>query len=193
MQEMWVRSLGQEDPLEKLKEVKVAQSCPTLCDPMDCIDSPGQNTGVGSLFLHQGIFLTQGQNPGLLHCRQSNAEPAEPQGKPKNTGVGSLSLLQQIFLTQELNRGLLHFRQILHKLHYQGRPRKQQPILVFLPGKCHKQRSLFDYSPQITKVTNMIECVHACTHTHTQTFSFACTKMCLNSGGECSVMIDFYH
>ena len=34
-------------------------------------NSPGQNTGVGSLSLHQGIFLTQGSNPGLLHCRQT--------------------------------------------------------------------------------------------------------------------------
>ena len=33
-------------------------------------NSPGQNTGVGSLSLLQGIFLTQGSNPGLLHCRQ---------------------------------------------------------------------------------------------------------------------------
>ena len=33
-------------------------------------NSPGQNTGVGSLSLLQGIFQTQGSNPGLLHCRQ---------------------------------------------------------------------------------------------------------------------------
>ena len=31
-------------------------------------NSPGQNTGVDSLFLLQGIFPTQGSNPGLLHC-----------------------------------------------------------------------------------------------------------------------------
>ena len=31
---------------------------------------PGQNTAVGSLPLLQGIFLTQGSNPGLLHRRQ---------------------------------------------------------------------------------------------------------------------------
>ena len=30
----------------------------------------GQNTGVGSLFLLQGIFPTQGLKPGLPHCRQ---------------------------------------------------------------------------------------------------------------------------
>ena len=33
-------------------------------------NSLGQNTGVGSLSLLQGIFATQGLNPGLPHCRQ---------------------------------------------------------------------------------------------------------------------------
>ena len=32
--------------------------------------SPGQNTGLGCHFLLQGIFSTQGSNPGLLHCRR---------------------------------------------------------------------------------------------------------------------------
>ena len=31
-------------------------------------NSPGKNNGVGSHSLLQGIFLTQGLNPGLLHC-----------------------------------------------------------------------------------------------------------------------------
>ena len=50
------------------------QSCPTLCDPMDCSppmlfcpwDSPGKNIGVGCHVLLQGIFLTQGSNPHLM-------------------------------------------------------------------------------------------------------------------------------
>ena len=33
-------------------------------------NSPGQNTGVSSLFLLQGVFPTQGSNPGLPHCRR---------------------------------------------------------------------------------------------------------------------------
>ena len=33
-------------------------------------NSPGQNIGVGSLSLLQGIFPTLGSNPGLPHCRQ---------------------------------------------------------------------------------------------------------------------------
>ena len=47
-------------------------SCVRLCNPMDCPwNSLGQNTGVGSLSLLQGIFPTQGSNPGLLHCRRT--------------------------------------------------------------------------------------------------------------------------
>ena len=83
-------------------------------------NSPGQNTGVGSLSLLQGIFPTQGSNPGFPRCRQilyqlSHKGSPGIQGKPKNTGVGSLSLLQWIFLTQELNWGLLRCRQILYQ------------------------------------------------------------------------------
>ena len=55
-----------------MKEVKVAQASPTLCDPMDCSpwNSLGQDTGVGSLSLFQGIFPTHGLNSDLLHCRR---------------------------------------------------------------------------------------------------------------------------
>ena len=34
-------------------------------------DFPGKSTGVGCHFLLQEIFLTQGLNLGLLHCRQA--------------------------------------------------------------------------------------------------------------------------
>ena len=56
----------------------VTQSCSTLCDPMDYSlpgssvpgDSPGKKTGVGCYALLQGIFPTQGLNPGLPRCRR---------------------------------------------------------------------------------------------------------------------------
>jgi len=54
------------------------------------MDSPwnslGQNTGVGSLFLLQGIFPAQGLNPGLQPRDQTQvsriAGKSEPQEKP---------------------------------------------------------------------------------------------------------------
>ena len=58
--------------------VLVAQTCLTLCNLMDCSppgssvhgDSPGKSTGVVCQALLQGIFPTQGSNPGLPPCRQ---------------------------------------------------------------------------------------------------------------------------
>ena len=53
-------------------KVKVAQLCDSL-QPHGLYslqNSPHQDNGVGSLSLLQGIFPTQGLNPGLLHCRQ---------------------------------------------------------------------------------------------------------------------------
>ena len=52
----------------------VARSYPILCDPMDC-NPPLSVHGIFQArileySLLQGIFLTQGSNPGLLHCRQ---------------------------------------------------------------------------------------------------------------------------
>ena len=68
----------------------VTQLCPTLCNPMGCSlpgssvqgDSPGKNTGVGCHALLQGIFPTQGSNPGLPHCRQILYCPSH-QGSPR--------------------------------------------------------------------------------------------------------------
>ena len=61
---------------------------------MDCIlpgplcswDFPGKNTGVGSHFLPQGIFLTQGSNPHLLHW-QVGSLPLCHLGSPCTTRI----------------------------------------------------------------------------------------------------------
>ena len=52
--------------------------------PWDCVygDSPGKNTGVGCHAHLQGIFPTQGLNPGLLHYGQSLYNLSY-QGSPK--------------------------------------------------------------------------------------------------------------
>ena len=113
MQETWVQSPSQEDPLEEgmathssilagripwteeparlqsmdsenetglsIAQLLLSQSCPTLCNPMDC-SLPGssvhriflqvKNPEVGCHFFLHGIFPIQGSNPGLLYCRQ---------------------------------------------------------------------------------------------------------------------------
>ena len=140
----------------------VAQSCLTVCDPMDCSppgssvhgDPPGKNTGVGCHALLQEIFPTQGLNPGLPNCtwilyqlshkgkplKNSSlhvesescsvmSDSLQPHGlhipwnsPGQNTGVGSFSLLQGIFPTQGSTPGLPHCNQILYQLSHQGSP-----------------------------------------------------------------------
>ena len=104
-------------------EVKVAQSCPILCDPMDYIystwNSPGQKYWSGQPSPLPGHLSNPETEPRSL-ALQAHSLPAEPQGKHKNTGMGSLSFLQRIFPTQESNRGPLHCKWILYQLSYQG-------------------------------------------------------------------------
>ena len=85
---------------------KLLQSCPTLCDAMDCSpqgssahgDFPGKNTGVGCHALLWGIFPTQGSNFCVLCLLywQAVSLPIAPPGKP--------SLLYQFSSVQSLSR-----------------------------------------------------------------------------------------
>ena len=75
----------------------IAQSCPTLCDPMDCSLSGSSVHGIFqarvlewiAIAFSRGIFPTQESNLHLLqllHCRrcialQADSLPAEPTGK----------------------------------------------------------------------------------------------------------------
>ena len=98
---------------EELCCAMLSQSCPTRCNPTDCSppdssvhgDSPGNKTGVGFHALLQGIFTTQGSNPGLLHCWQIfttsatreahkywSGEPIPSPSGPRNqTGVSCIA------------------------------------------------------------------------------------------------------
>ena len=82
----------------------VTQSCPTLCDPVDCSppgtsihrDFPGKNTRVGCHDFLQKIFLLGLPNPGIetrSPALQADSLLSESPEKPNNIGVGSLSLL----------------------------------------------------------------------------------------------------
>ena len=114
-------------------KVKVAQLCPTPCNPMDyTVHAYSPSIRVGSP--SPGDLPNPGIKPRSPEL-QADSLPAEPPGKPKNTGVGILSLLQQIFLTHELNWRLLHCRRILHQLSYQGSPLKE--IMLKWGQKAH--------------------------------------------------------
>ena len=66
-------------------------------------DFPGKDTGVGCLFLLQGIFLTQGSNPGLLYCRQILYH-LNHQGSYLSSAQFSRSVMSNSLLPHELQR-----------------------------------------------------------------------------------------
>ena len=111
-------------------------------------------------FLIQGIFLTQGSNPGLLHCRQPLYHLSHPflHRRPWfNSWIGTLcwrrdGLPTLVFLgfpwgtagKESLQCGRPEFNPWVRKIPWR---RKWQPTPVFLRGKFHGQRSLVGYSP----------------------------------------------
>ena len=80
-------------------------------------NSPGQNTGVGSLSLLQGIFPTQGLNPGLPHYRKILYQLSH-QGSPKILGWVAYPFSRRSSQPKNQTGGLLHCRRILYQLSY---------------------------------------------------------------------------
>ena len=114
-------------------------------------NSPGQDTGVGSLSLLQRIFPTQGLNPGLPHWRRILYQLSH-------------NILFQICIS-DLYKWVMGFpggasgKQPTCQCEGHGRcrfdpwvgkipwRRAWKPTLVFLPGEFHGERSLVGYSP----------------------------------------------
>ena len=90
-----------------------------------------KNTGVGCHFLLQGISLTQGSNPGLLHCRQilyqlsyeespingltfgQSAAPGTHPRQERDEGQGALSMAPSLLRSRELAWPLTHLSRVL--------------------------------------------------------------------------------
>ena len=112
-----------------LRDVKVAYSCLTHCDPID--------------YTVHGILQARILEWVAFPFSRGSSQPRDQTQVSRTAGrfftswatreaqeywVGSLSRLQWIFTTQELNGGLLHCRWILYQLSYQGSP--------YLRDKC---------------------------------------------------------
>ena len=127
----------------------VAQSCLTLCNPMDC-SLPGSSVhGIFqakilawvAIFLLQEIFPTQGLNPGLPHCRQI-LYPRSSKGSPSQ--VALVVKKKQKTKNPPANAGDKRYRfdPWVGKIPWR---RARQPPPVFLTGESHGQRNLAGY------------------------------------------------
>ena len=107
---------------------KSLQSCPTLCDPIDCSPPGSPVPGILQARILQWVAMPSSRGSSKRRDQTQVSRIAgrfltsELSGKPKNTGVGSLSLHRGKFQSQESNWGLLHCRWILSQLSHQGSP-----------------------------------------------------------------------
>ena len=96
-------------------------------------NSPGQNTGVGSLSLLQGIFPNQGSNPGLPHCRQICYQPSHREISP-GCSLEGLMLKLKLQYSGHLMQKADSFEKTLMLGRIQGRRRRGQERIRWLDG-----------------------------------------------------------
>ena len=87
--------------------VKWLQSCPALCDPMDCSPPSFSVHGILQSKILEWVAMPSSRGSSQTKDQTRTSLLSEPPGKPKDTGVGCHTLLQGIFPTQGSNLHLL--------------------------------------------------------------------------------------
>ena len=116
----------------------VAQSRPTICDPVDC--SPPASSGPWEFSRQEywsglpcpppAYLLNPGIKPGLPHCGWDSL-PSEPPGSSRILEWIAYLFSRGSSQPRNQTRGLLHCRKILYQLSYQGSPSITTYILNF--------------------------------------------------------------
>ena len=124
---------------------KHAQSCLTLCDPMDCI--PPSSSGHGIL------------QAGILEWV---AKPSSRGSPWTRDGTQVSCIAGRFFTSWAIREALLKGQNGVFYVRICNNEwsRKWQPTPVFLPGESHGQRSLVGYSPRGHKVSDTTEWLH---------------------------------
>ena len=141
----------------------VAQSCLMLCDPMDYSlpgspvhrDSPGKNTGVDCHALLQGIFPTQGLNPGLSHCRQILYSLNHP-GSPFSNSVSQyLKGCWASWLLKKMENYSIIMSQVLWTFKDRmPRITEVSPCVVKITGQCLVSEETHQWEELVQVVSN---------------------------------------
>ena len=102
-------------------------------------DFPGNNIGVGCHFLLQEIFLIQGLNPGLPHCRQTLYRLSH-QGSPGNAMSLLFNMLSRLVIAFLPRRNHLLISWLQSPSAVILEPRKIKFLTVFFvfPSICHE-------------------------------------------------------
>ena len=162
--------------------VLLAQSCPTLCDPIDC-GPPGplvhgKNTGVGWHFLLQGIFLIQGLNLCLLNW-QADSLPL--------SHLESLIIIMTAFPGQPLSKYMLSW--ISFFIHWtvfavehqvptwEWRKLSRAPMSSVMPGSGFSTQSLSDSFQQTAPSLMVLPQLRCLSVTYKERYHLAYNKV----------------
>ena len=111
-------------PPTSLLQVKVAQSCRTLCNPMDYTVHGFFQARIlewVAFSFSRGIFPIQGLNSGLPHCRLILYQLSH-KGSPRILEWVAYPFSSRFSRPRNQTRSVLHCRQILYQLSYPGSP-----------------------------------------------------------------------
>ena len=124
-------------------------SCVWLFATPWTVNFPGQNIGMGSLSLLQGIFPTQGSNPHLL-CWQAGSLPLASSGKPPKKNIAIKRLVHHTWwpnIPVYLGLSWISCR----KLHTPGNSsllgKQMQPVTLHTRFFPYKTENTFDWTP----------------------------------------------
>ena len=142
-------------------------------------DSPGKNTGVGCHFLFQGIFLTQGWNPSLLHLLhwQVGSLPLALPGKPNIVYIsywfcfcGELRVIQFVIFMSCLRNSLLSWSpkyksplvtsKDFKVLHFKFRSLIQQKVVIVCAPRLKSNFIFFQMNNQL--FSTILKVIHLC-------------------------------
>ena len=126
-----------------LYTLQFSQSCPTLCNPIDCSMTvfpvhyqflePTQ-VSIMLMYIFNSIFLWKWSESEIHSVVSNSLQPhglCSPWNFPgQNTGEGSL--LQEIFPTQGSNPGLPHCGHVLYQLSHKGSPNFSFAFIQFI-------------------------------------------------------------
>ena len=140
------------------------------------LDFTGKNTGMGCHFLLEGIFLTQGSNPRLLHW-QAGSLPLSHQGSPYLEMPENMCVLLVLcpslvaLVVKNLPADAGHIRDEGSIPGLGRSPGSSTP--VFFLGESHGQRSLVGYSPRGAQSQMWLS-----THAGSSPLSLCCSLLC---------------
>ena len=149
----WVTREAPKSPSFCSVKVKITQSCPTLCDLMDCSLLVSSVHGILQARILEWVAIPSPgdlPNPGIeprSPALQADLYQLSHQGSPRILEQGAYPFSRgSSWCRQGSNWGFLHCRQILYHLSHQGSPRILEQVAYPYSGGSSQPRNEINFN-----------------------------------------------